>query len=183
MRVLWSARLFLLALALCACTSTAQQVKDLRRDADAGDSAAQFALGKRYAEGDGVERDAPQAAALFRKAADAENADAQVALGMLYRDGLGVAQDPQEALRWIRKAADSGNARAQYLLGMIYEDGDGVPRDLVAAHAWYNLAAAGLPPADRPQAVRQRDWLTAVLTPPQLAEAQRLAREWAARSK
>lgn len=172
-----------LALALGACTSTAEQIRSLRQRADSGDVEAELALARRYAEADGVEQDAVQAASLYRRAAEAGNPAAQLALGMAYRDGVGVPQDDQEALGWIRKAAGAGNAGARFVLGIMYEDGAGVPRDPVAAHAWLNLAAAGLPPEERERAVRHRDWLTGVMTPAQVAEAQRLAREWAQQGK
>lgn len=167
-----------LVLALAGCASSADQIRVLRQQAAAGDTEAELALGRRYAEGDGVPQDAVQAASLFRKAAEAGNDRAQLALGILYRDGIGVPQDQQESVRWIRKAAESGNAPAQYVLGSMYENGEGVARDVVAAHAWLNLAAAGLPPGEREQAARHRDWLAEVMTPSQIAEAQQLAREW-----
>ncbi len=44
---------------------------------------------------------------------------------------------------------------------------------------WYNLAAAGLPPGeDRDSAVKNRDIAAELMTPAQIAEAQRRAREW-----
>lgn len=175
--------LLALALAAAGCAASAKQIASLRQRADAGDQEAQLSLAKKYAEGDGVDPDAVQAAALYRKAAEAGNAEGQLAMGFAYREGVGVAQDDQLALLWTRKAADAGNPRAQYLLGLAYADGAGVPRDPVAAHAWFNLAAAGLPPEEGRLAVRERDWLTGVMTPAQVAEAQRLAREWAQKRK
>jgi len=168
---------FALGSALGGCSSTAEQVGVLRERADAGDAGAQVALGQRYATGDGVEADAVRAASLFRTAAESGSSEGQLALGAAYRQGVGVAQDPDEALRWIRKAARAGNARARLALGAMYEEGDGVPKDLVAAHAWLNLAAAGLPPEESTLVAKRRDWLADIMTPSQLAEAHRLARE------
>lgn len=174
-------RLTLLALviALGGCTSTEEQLKTLDQKAALGDANAQFALGQKYLEGDGVDPDPVRAASLFRQAAEAGDHRAQLALGLLYREGAGVPQDPPEAVRWIRRSAESGNARARFVLGSLYEEGEGVQRDVVAAHAWFNLAAASLPPEERERAARRRDWLAEVMTPAQVAEAQRLAREWA----
>ena len=57
--------------------------------------------------------------------------------------------------------------------------GRGVTQDYVLAHMWYNLAAARLPPGeDGDMAVRNRDLIAKRMTPEQIAEAQRLAREW-----
>ncbi|MBI5017347.1 MAG: sel1 repeat family protein [Deltaproteobacteria bacterium] len=173
------ARLLALAAALAGCGPTAAQLQALRQRADAGDADAQVALARSYAAGEGIDPNPAEAASLYRKAAITGHPQAQLALGLAYREGIGVPQDDQEALRWVRTAAGSGEPRAQALLGVIYEEGAGVPRDLVAAHAWLNLAAAGLPPEERERAVRHRDWLAGVMTPAQIAEAQRRAREWA----
>jgi len=52
--------------------------------------------------------------------------------------------------------------------------GRGLPQDWVQAHMWYNLAAAqGLEPANK-----LRDSLAKKMTPAQIAEAQKMAREW-----
>ncbi len=61
----------------------------------------------------------------------------------------------------------------------MYEQGQGVPQDYVQAHMWFNLAASRSPPgADHAKAVKNRDILAAKMTPAQIAEAQRMAREW-----
>jgi hypothetical protein len=67
-------------------------------------------------------------------------------------------------------------------LGEMYREGQGVPQDYVQAHKWYNLAAANYTSASqtkyRDDAVKNRDALARKMTPAQIAEAQRLAREW-----
>ncbi len=61
----------------------------------------------------------------------------------------------------------------------MYYKGRGVPQDYVQAHMWLNLAASRFPQGtDRDMAVKIRDILAAKMTPAQIAEAQRLAREW-----
>jgi TPR repeat protein len=61
----------------------------------------------------------------------------------------------------------------------MYFDGQGVPQDYVLAHKWLNLAAAqGGMRSDT--AVKARDNVASQMTPEQIAEAQRLAREWMA---
>ena len=47
------------------------------------------------------------------------------------------------------------------------------------AHMWANLAAS----AGDKEAVKLRDLLADIMTPAQLAEAQRLAREWKLKGK
>jgi TPR repeat protein len=70
--------------------------------------------------------------------------------------------------------ADHGDADAQANLGVMYATGEGVPQDHVLAHMWFNLAAA----QGNDKALRNRDTAGKRMTPDQLAEAQRMAREW-----
>jgi uncharacterized protein len=56
----------------------------------------------------------------------------------------------------------------------MYAQGHGVPQDDVLAHMWFNLAAA----IGEKSAVTDRDKAAAQMTPAQVAEAQKLAREW-----
>jgi TPR repeat protein len=59
-------------------------------------------------------------------------------------------------------------------LGLAHSVGDGVPQDFVLAHKWLNLAA--MRGSSRAREVRAE--IAACMTPGQIAEAQRLAREW-----
>ncbi len=87
-------------------------------------------------------------------------------------------QDYQEAVKWYRLAVEQGTTLAQTKLGLMYEEGWGVPKDYVLAHMWFNLAGA----QGHEGASEYRDLLQEAMTPAQLAEAQRLAREWKAKS-
>ncbi len=61
----------------------------------------------------------------------------------------------------------------------MYSNGVGVPQDYVQAHMWYKLAASRHPPGeDRDTAVKNRDNVAKKMTPAQISEAQKLAREW-----
>ncbi len=125
------------------------------------------------------QRDYATAAKWFRLAGEQGDPAAQLGLGHMYEKGLGVPHDHAEAVKWYRKAAEQDEALAQTSLGFMYGKGRGVPQDYVQAHMWYNLAASRLPPGtDRNKAVKSRDILAAKMTPAQIAEAQRLAREW-----
>jgi uncharacterized protein len=106
--------------------------------------------------------------------AEQGDAAAQYELGFMYFDGQGIGRDYTAAVSWFRKAADQGNASAQVSLGQMYRDGQGVPQDYVIAHMWFNLAAA----SGNKIAVKARDNVAARMTPAQVAEAQKLAREW-----
>jgi TPR repeat protein len=111
--------------------------------------------------------------------AEQGHAGAQFNLGTMYTNGLGVPLDYTEAAKWVRLAAEQGHAGAQNNLGFMYDHGQGVARDQVKGLMWYSLAAARFPPGeDRNTAVRNREIVERKMTPDQLAEAQRLAREW-----
>ncbi len=58
-------------------------------------------------------------------------------------------------------------------LGIMYGAGEGVPRDHVRAHMWWDLSAA----QGNKDAAKSRDVFAKLMTPAQIAEAQRLARE------
>ncbi len=70
-------------------------------------------------------------------------------------------------------------ADAQYNLGFMYAVGEGVPQNSVQAHVWINLAALKLPPGERRDKTGEvRDIVAKTMTPAQISEAQKLAREW-----
>ena len=80
----------------------AEAVRWYRLAADQGHAAAQFSLGLRHSNGQGVLQDDRQAAAWYRLAADQGLAEAQAVLGQLSGTGRGVPQDDAEAARWYR---------------------------------------------------------------------------------
>ncbi len=156
----------------------AEAARWYRRAADQGLAPAQFNLGVMYDMGEGVGRDYAQAARWYRKAAEQCVAPAQFNLGIKYENGEGVAQDATEAVAWYRKAAEQGFCKAQFNLGLKYVSGDGVAQDYVQAHAWISLAAPRANLADGKRYAATRDSLAAKMSPPQVAEARRLALAW-----
>jgi uncharacterized protein len=110
---------------------------------------------------------------LIRPLAEQGHADAQYFLGTMYHDGVGVPRDYATAASWYRKAAERWYVMAQGSLGGLYVQGHGVPQDDVLAHMWFILAAVG----DKTARV-SRDFHAKHMTPAQIAEAQKLAREW-----
>jgi TPR repeat protein len=83
-------------------------------------------------------------------------------------------RDYATAVRLNRPLAEQGNANAQYNLGTFYDNGLGVPQDKVRAYMWFSLSAA----QGREGAAALRDLIARRMTPAQIAEAQKLAREW-----
>jgi len=92
----------------------------------------------------------------------------------LYLNGEGAPQSDRMALFWFSQAAEQGDALACARLGLMYARGRGVLQDSIQAHMWYNLSAA----QGETRSAEARDALAQQMTPAQIAEAQRLAREW-----
>jgi uncharacterized protein len=82
-------------------------------------------------------------------------------------------RDYATAARIIRPLAEQGDARAQYTLGVFYDNGLGVPQDRVTSYMWFDLSAA----QGKEGAAAFRDLIARRMTPAQIAEAQKLARE------
>jgi len=76
--------------------------------------------------------------------------------------------------------ANEGDAAAQFNLGVMYDIGRGVPQDDVEAHLWHNLSASRASAEDQTRYSSHRDALAVRMTPAQIADAQKLAREWQA---
>jgi hypothetical protein len=56
----------------------------------------------------------------------------------------------------------------------MYAKGQGVPQDYMQAHKWFNLAAV----SGSENALKNREIVAGLMTPGQIAEAQKLASEW-----
>jgi TPR repeat protein len=107
-------------------------------------------------------------------AADRGISEAQYAMGVALIRGEGVPQDYSEGVKYYRLAAEQGEWEAQAALGAVYFTGHFVPQDYVQAHLWLNLAAVH----GNKQISKLRNAVGRKMTPAQLGEAQRLAREW-----
>ena len=146
--------------------------------AEKGDAQAQLHLGMLYHQGQGVPQDYTAARQWYEKAAAQGYAMAQYSLGLLYDNGDGVPQNYAKARQWYEKAAARGYAMAQTNLGGLYAYGRGVPQDEVWAYMWYSLAAEQSTDPSDTYAADRRDNVARRMTPAQVAEAQKLAREW-----
>ncbi len=83
------------------------------------------------------------------------------------------SSESQEVAEWSRKAA-GGEFYAQFTLGRMYQKGEGIGQDNAKAHFWFSLSAAqGLRLARK-----HRDLLAKQMSPDEIAEAERLLREW-----
>ena len=89
-------------------------------------------------------------------------------------DGDGTPEDAGAAARWFLAAAEQGYAKAQNHIGVRLARGEGMQKDEVRALMWLTLAAA----RNHTQAIDNRKALAKTLSPAQVAEAERLAKEW-----
>jgi hypothetical protein len=99
--------------------------------------------------------------------------------GESHRWGRGVPQDSAQAVHWYRKAAEQGHEFAQHDLGLCYEEGEGILKNAVVACVWLRLAAEqGLVRAKVRFAA-----LSAMMSPNELAESERLYEEYSKRKQ
>ncbi len=135
----------------------AKAVTSLEYAAEQGHTAAQWKLGRMYAEGEGVKQDDIRAFQYFSRIANAHAEDspeapqsryvanAFVALGHYYLGGIpnsAIRADPGRAREMFSYAASYfGDPDAQYNLARLYFDGIGSPKDPRYAARWLGLAA------------------------------------------
>ena len=153
-----------------------------RKAAEQGDADAQYNLGVMYDAGQGVPQDYAAAVSWYRKAAEQGYAGAQYNLGVMYERGSrraaglrgggvvvsqgsrpGPCQGPAQPRRHVRPAAEACRRTT-------YRRTSG---STSRAHATMRPTRQS-----RDSAVRNRDIVAAKMTPAQIAEAQKLAREW-----
>ncbi|MCX6902596.1 MAG: tetratricopeptide repeat-containing serine protease family protein [Verrucomicrobia bacterium] len=154
-------------------------IRSFTKAAEKGYIQAQRKLAYLYFKGDEVGQDYKEATKWYRKVAEQGDSEAQNFLGMIYERGMGVSKDYAEAVSWHGRSAKQGDANGQCSLGFMYELGQGVPQDFVEAYKWFNLSAAK---GDR-DAIKGRDELSKVMNSEQIAEAQRLARQFVPRKE
>lgn len=146
--------------------------------AEGGNVAALFMVGALYQEGKGTTQNYKEAARWYGLGAAQGDADSMVNLGRLYSKGLGVAQNYKIANKWWKTAAEQGSTEGQAKLGWSYILGQGNLENFVLAHMWLNLAAAG----GHKDAANGKNKLSENMTPQQIADAQKLAKECLARN-
>ena len=165
-------------LTLLVTSSFSEDGNALRKQAEAGDAAAQYKLGGMYGKGMDVPQDDAEAVKWYRKSAEQGNVEAQLLLGAMYGKGRGVPQDDAESAKWVRKAAEQGDAKAQSFLGAMYGVGRGVPRDYVQSCFWFSLSASGASGKEYQDALETRDRVAKELTPAEIMEVESKTREW-----
>lgn len=138
------------------------------------DARYQVAQGNRYYYGKSVEQDLEEAARWYNLAARQGNPEGEFYLARCYSRGDGVPKNHLEAAKWYRLAALQGNPDAQYQLGRCYVLHEGVEKNNIMAYMWLNLAAI----TGNESARQDRDGVAQRMTDAEIANAQRLSKEW-----
>ena len=155
--------------------------KWIKRAAEQRHSTAEFTLGFfYYVPHKGITRDIKKAIRWFGRSARQGNVHGQHSLGSLYlrgggkyADKMSPAKNYKKAVKWIRRAAEQGDEEAQNVLGELYEKGQGVQQDNIIAFMWFDIAAK----SGDFDAIKDCSRLKKVLTPLQLAQAQKLSKK------
>jgi len=137
------------------------------------------AAGHPSTKGDGLER-------RLLQAAEAGDATAQCNLGILYGNGLDDNGHPVEgnrpqAMSWLLAAAEQGLPRAQAKLAEAYAEEPDTSGSHAIACGWFLLAEVGLRGIHLDRARSGYERIASHLTPAQIAEARRFARDWTPR--
>ena len=155
--------------------------KTIQERAEAGDAEAQCELSKMYYEGEEVPKDDVKAVKWMRKAAGQGYAIAQAYLGGMYLYGPIVPKDVTVALKWYHKAAEQGERFALFQLGNLYFSGEDeereIPKDYAKAYMFYNLHTPKFE-TENPTLLSIFKDIKAEMTEEQIAEGQKLTREW-----
>ena len=114
----------------------------------------------------------------IEKVAEMGDAEAQYEAGSrLWDNHAWFDPRSEKAVEWWRKAAEQGHAKAQFRLGSCYAKGQGVSANDVEAYMWFDLVAQS-DGKRRIAAKEECDRIGSKMTPEQIAEAQKLSREW-----
>ncbi len=100
------------------------------------DAASLRELGRRYREGDGVEKDPHKAREFFARASELGDDQAASSLGYMLMVGEGIPADSDGAKTYLSKAAEAGNTVAMCNLGVLLSDTE--PEESIA---WFERAA------------------------------------------
>jgi hypothetical protein len=97
----------------------AAALEQLRKLADRGDPSGEYALGARYAFGDGVGQNYSEAVRWFFRAAEQGHVISQATLGAYYMAGRGVSMDLSKAYFWAYLARSGGDTGSKLRVEML----------------------------------------------------------------
>ena len=113
----------------------------LEKSANAGHWDAMYRLGRKYYDGEFVEKDYFAALKWFLRAADLGSADAMGYIGLMYDWGYALQKSKTEAVRWYKKGAEAGAYFSMTNYANDLYNACGVKQDKEEAKKWYQKAA------------------------------------------
>ena len=119
----------------------AEAVRVIRVRAEQGEADAQYSLGDRYRQSQGVPRDYAEAVRWLRKAADQGYAKAQSGLAFMYYRRPRSAAGRRRGCPLVPQSRRPGLRDGSIRLAFSYAHGQGVPKDDAEAFRWYREAA------------------------------------------
>lgn len=120
----------------------ADDFTELKRQAEAGDSFAQYKVAKAYATGDGVAQNNALALKWLNLSIKNGSVDGENMLGVFYSNGLcGLEKDIEKSLSLLESAAEKGSLRAQENLAKCYLYGINTNQDFEKAFYYAEKAA------------------------------------------
>jgi len=109
--------------------------------AEAGDTKAQYRVGRLHSHGEGVVQNYTTAAHWYERAANKGHIRALFNLGHIFWHGNGLPRNQTKAITWFRKAAVLGDAKAQNHMGTAYSEGLGVEQNEETSVYWFYRSA------------------------------------------
>jgi len=148
-----------------------------QRAATQGLAQAQYRLGTLFERGLGTTVDLARARIWYQRAAEQGSVKAMHNLAVLSAGRDAGSPDYGSAAVWFQQAAERGLADSQFNLAVLHENGLGVAKNHAQAYAWYSLAALS---GDK-ESARRRDLIKGKLGPAEVAEGEKLVREFKAK--
>jgi TonB family protein len=166
-------------------TQAPSQINDFIRGAESGNEILQYYLAQDYLSGRLVPQSTEEALKWFRKSAERGYLNAQRSLAKIFLNKMvseklsGIEESKKEVLYWYRKAAEQGDVDSQCSLGRMLAR-EASP-DYVEAFGWLDICLSGSIDKPRKEDTKIRADLEMKMSAAQIAEARRMADEWASR--
>lgn len=168
-----------------------QAIEWVMKAAKQGEAQAQYHLSVFYQLGiGGLPKDDYKAFEWAMKSAEQDNNGGQLAVCQMYSAGKGVKQNYHQAFRWCKESAEWGNPLGQVFLASLYGGNNLGRRDFPMAAMWLFIAQKNIGKdgfitleGDSDEHIKEQiqylfTVLEKVLTPEQIAEAEREAKQW-----
>lgn len=119
-----------------------------------------------------------RALSIFRPLVERGDPSAQFMVGAMYFYGRGLARDDGSAAIMFHKAAAQGNPEGQLAFGSLLLYGVGLRQDIVKSHMWLSIASETANQAVAFQAASLLAHAEKLMTPAEIQDARKLARDF-----